>query len=78
LTGGIEYRFPAQTILDPDGYLVAAKDPIRLLAVAAYHLPVASVFGPWQGQLNNAGDTISLNDAAGRRVDSVTYAPGFP
>ena len=60
MTGGIEYRFPAPTILDPDGYLMVAKDPIRLLAVAAYHLPVASVFGPWQGQLNNAGDNKTI------------------
>jgi hypothetical protein len=58
--GALGYRFPAQTILDPDGYLVVAKDPDRLLGVAAYHLPAASIFGPWQGQLNNAGDNTTI------------------
>ena len=78
LKGGIEYTFPAQASLTPGGYLVAAQDPDRLLAVAAYPRPAASVFGPWQGQLDNKGDTVSLNNAAGEPVDSVTYAPGFP
>jgi hypothetical protein len=78
LTGGVNFVFPAGALVGPNGFLVVAKDPARLAAVAAYGLQQASVLGPWIGSLSNEGETVRLRDAAGTTVEEVSYRCGFP
>lgn len=78
LAGGIAYEFPAGASVAPGGFVVVAKDPARLTALAAYALPAGSVLGPYAGQLGNAGDTVRLRNPADEVVDSVAYSPSFP
>jgi len=70
---GISFTFPAGTLLPAGGYLVVAQDPAALRAKFG-----VSALGPWTGQLDNDGETITLHDAAGRVVDQVDYQLGFP
>ena len=78
LSGGITFTFPPGARVAPGGYVVIAKDPSRLAAVPQYHLDVATVLGPYQGQLGNQGDTLKLRDAIDGLQDSVTYSASFP
>ena len=78
LTGGIDFTFPQLAVIQPGQYLVIAKDRTRLAAVAAYHLYEGELFGPFAGQLSNAGETIRLSNTEGKTVDSVSYSSRFP
>ena len=78
LAGGIDYRFPSNSVIQPNQFLVVAKNPARLAAVPAYGLTAASVLGPYEGQLGNANDTVRLRDANNEPVDSVSYSAAFP
>ncbi|MFM7103471.1 MAG: lamin tail domain-containing protein [Verrucomicrobiota bacterium] len=78
LTGGVDFLFPSGTTLVPGGYLVVARHPDRLAAIPGYRLGAHPVLGPWQGVLRNSGDTVRLEDAAGRLVDRVDYSPRSP
>jgi hypothetical protein len=69
LADGVEYTFPAGTILRPGQYLVVAQDAT---ALAVQH-PAASVVGNWSGRLSGRNDVIELRDAAGNPVDGVRY-----
>lgn len=67
VTGGIEYGFPAGAVLPPNGIAVlTAFDPVANPAALAafrakYSLPAkALVFGPFSGNLRNAGEAIRL------------------
>lgn len=67
LRGGVEYAFPANATLPPQGYLlVVGFDPLTrpgdLAAFRAAYRLAASVpiFGPWSGQLDNRGEEIKL------------------
>jgi hypothetical protein len=78
LAGGVDYVFPAGTVLPAGGHLVVARFPRRLEAVAAYGLAAGSVFGPWQGGLSNRGEAIRVESAAGAVADAVSYASAEP
>src|SRR6185295_14728179 len=78
LSGGIAFDFPNEAVAPGRSFVVIAKDPVRLAAVTAYGLSGSQVFGPWDGQLGNSGDTVRLKDAAGNVVDSVSYSSAFP
>ena len=69
LRGGIAYDFPPDTILPGGGYAVIARDPA---AVAAVH-GITGVFGPFDGRLSNAGETLRLRNHDGRIMDEFTY-----
>jgi len=58
-TQGIQYKFPAGTILGGKKYLVVAKNPAAL--EAAYG--ITGVYGPYEGRLDNAGERITLCEA---------------
>lgn len=75
-TDGIEYEFPAGTVLEAGKFLVLASVSGRF--AMRYGFPPDDVYA---GKLNNAGETLVLEDLAARSViDSVTYSDegGWP
>jgi hypothetical protein len=67
LAGGIDYSFPAGVSLPPGGLLlVVGFDPtVNLAALANFRLKYALasdavIYGPYDGNLNNAGESIQL------------------
>lgn len=73
IAGGITYVFPPTPALAPGAFCVVAQDASAL----ATHFGV-SALGPFQGSLNNEGDTIRLFNNSGDLVDEVKYGTGFP
>jgi hypothetical protein len=72
LVDAVSYRIPEDTILQPNAYLVVAKDAAALRA----DWPGIDVVGDWEGSLANAGDRIVLLDARGNPADEVRYYDG--
>lgn len=72
-TSGVQFVFPAGTVLPAGGYLVVAQDPSVLKAKYG-----ANALGPWSGGLSAGGENVVLQDAAGKIVDEVDYQLGFP
>ena len=71
---GVKYTFPANTIISGNGYLVIAEDPATIATEFGY----SQALGPWEGQLRNRGETVTLEDQFGSTVDEVSYQLGFP
>lgn len=63
ITGGVNFAFPAGTVLASGGYLVVSN--------TAGNPPAA--LGPWTGSLANEGETIRLRNRSGGIVDELTY-----
>jgi hypothetical protein len=78
LDGEVQYTFPADTRLEPDGYLVLARSRTALLAVSGYGLTPSQVLGDYQGQLDNGGGRLELRDTAGHVIDQAAYDDTFP
>ena len=76
LTGGIEFAFPKEASIAPDGFLVVAGDPVTLAGQTS--LPESSIVGPWRGSLSNRGERVALVDAQGAVLDEVRYADARP
>ncbi|SVA87103.1 uncharacterized protein METZ01_LOCUS139957, partial [marine metagenome] len=70
LRRGVRFDFP-KAIVPAHGYLVIAADAD---VFAARHPGVQPVVGGWNGVLSNRGETVRLEDAAGKTIDSVSYA----
>jgi hypothetical protein len=68
-TDGIDFTFPNYE-LAPAGCCVVVKDRAAFEARYGPGLPIA---GPYAGTLNNAGERLVLQDAAGRTIHSFTY-----
>jgi hypothetical protein len=69
INGGVDYDFPAGTVINPGGYLVVAKDA----AVLAPKYPDITIVGNLSGQLSNRNDLIRLDDASENPADEVHY-----
>ncbi|MGY8690172.1 MAG: lamin tail domain-containing protein, partial [Verrucomicrobiales bacterium] len=80
LRGGVHYDFPASTVIGGGDYLVIAADPSN-------PPDIDHVLGPFSGRLDNAGDTLRLEDrstlgtvpgglARHRLMDEITYLQG--
>lgn len=69
-SAGVDYLFPASTVVPAGGYLVVAWDPA---AFAVLH-PTVQALGPWSGSLSGRGETIILRDGNDNVADEVTYA----
>lgn len=69
ITGGVNYTFPAGTVIFGRGHLVVAANPAGV--EAAYG--ATGVLGPWTGRLSNSGEDLHLRDNNGREMDQVTY-----
>ncbi len=72
LAKAVGYVIPDGTVLEPDGYLVIAKDANGL--AEAY--PDIVIVGDFSGRLSNSGELIVLEDAKGNPVDQVRYYDG--
>ena len=68
LEGGIDFRFPAGTIINGRGFIVVAQNPGALSAVTA--------LGPWTGKLDNGGEEIRLVNNNDRVMDRLNYGDG--
>ena len=55
LRDGIGFRFPAGSSVEAGGYLVVAMDPEMFQS--KFGKPAV---GPWEGKLNNTGETVEL------------------
>lgn len=56
LGGGINYEFPPGTVIQEQSYLVIAKSP----SDAAIIYDISNPLGPFEGSLNNQGETLRL------------------
>ena len=72
--GGIEFRFPTNTILAANSYVVVAADPTALQVASGK----TNVFGPYTRHLSNSGDTLRLRNHNGRLIDELSYRDKDP
>jgi len=72
-TNGIDFTFP-DIELAPGQYVVAVQD--RSAFEARYGTNV-NIAGQYSGQLNNAGERITLEDAAGQTILDFKYSDGW-
>jgi len=70
---GVDYDFPANTMIAPGEFIVVASDPAWITATYGGGV---RVFGPWQGRLANRGDYLRLEDAKQNFADGVDYKSG--
>ena len=75
-SSGIDFEFPAGTILAAGGYLVVAENPATMLSRFGY----SGALGPFANGsfLKNSGERITLRNPAGTTIDEVDYQLGFP
>ncbi len=77
LSSGVSFTFPAGSEVPAGGRVIVCRDPDAFFRAYPDADP-AAVFGPWDGALNNAGDTLLLANAAGARVEIVRYDDDAP
>ncbi|NCA84494.1 MAG: T9SS type A sorting domain-containing protein [Clostridia bacterium] len=75
-TSGIDFTFSDGTMLQPDEYLVIAKNPDSIMA----YYGISNVTGPFENTsgLNNSGEMVTLGNATGFAVDMVEYSDSDP
>ena len=64
IEGGIDFTFPAGTIVNGGGYVVVAAAPGQ----------IPGALGPWIGKLDNGGETLRLVNRNGRVMDALSYS----
>ncbi len=79
----MKFSFAAGRTIKGKQYLVIAKNQAKLLKAPSYKemappLLAADIAGEYSGQLDNGSDTITLFDAAGLVLDTVTYKTKAP
>jgi Lamin Tail Domain/CotH kinase protein/Concanavalin A-like lectin/glucanases superfamily/Bacterial Ig domain len=70
---GVNFVFPAGTIITNGGYLVIAKAPAVIQSLYGI-----AALGPWDGGLDSQGEEIVLRDSLGSKVDGVDYGITSP
>ena len=73
LKDAVQFEFPLGTMLEPDEYLVVAKDAA---ALEAKYPALSNIAGNFSGSLSNGDERILLDDAAGNPADEVHYFDG--
>jgi hypothetical protein len=84
LTGGANLTLPdfnsgavtAHLLIERERILLSSKSPADTRADYPSIPPATRIYGPWVGSLNNAGETITLRDKNGARLNAVTYGDG--
>jgi len=74
LSGAVEFRFPADTVLSARSYLVIAGDVAAIRAACG----ITNVIGPWQGRLPNDGGVLRLCNERDAVLLEVSYADQWP
>ena len=72
-TRGLQFKFPANTKIDGNGYLVIARNPDRFKQF--YPIPA---LGPCQSSLSTKGEHLELCNAAGKSIDIIKYKDRDP
>ncbi|HVO74134.1 MAG TPA: CotH kinase family protein [Ignavibacteriaceae bacterium] len=70
---GITYTFPNNTILNPDAFIVVASNRDSFYTRYGFY-----PYDEYQGQLDNSGETIALNTAAGDTLIKIKYDDKYP
>ncbi len=68
---GVSYTFPEGAAVDAGGRVVICSN--RNVLAAEFGLAADGLFGDYEGQLSNGGETLTLVDSDGVLVDSVRY-----
>ena len=68
---GINFTFPSGSVLAPGQY--ATIVPAGATAAHAAEYGGSSAFGEFTGRLDDSGETVTLIDAVGAEIDTVTY-----
>ncbi len=68
ISGGINFDFPEGTVIPSKGYLI----------VQGLGLPLTVSLGPFDGQLDNAGESLTLRDRNDRVMDRLDYRDAAP
>jgi hypothetical protein len=71
---GIDFTFPSAT-LAAGARVIVAKNPAAF--ALRYPAPGVAVLGPYEGDLDNAGERLELTDAVGENVLDFTYKDGW-
>ncbi len=74
IEGGIDFRFPPNTIILANSYVVVASDPAAVQAQAGG----VPIFGPFTKRLSNSGESLRLRNKNGRLMDEMTYGSRPP
>ena len=80
MTDGVEYEFPDFNEADASRTFLKKWERILLSSVdektlrEAYEIPASvKVYGPWEGNLNNSGESVVLEDKNGVMMAHVEY-----
>lgn len=73
LSGGVDFVFPANTVMAPGDHLVIAQDPAVIQTVWN-----VAALGPYLKSLSSDGETIRLRNLTNVVVSEVSYKSGFP
>ncbi|MFM1768533.1 MAG: hypothetical protein RJA22_1062 [Verrucomicrobiota bacterium] len=78
LTGAINYTLPPNTVLQPNAYVVVARDP----SFVQSHYGITGVLGPWDDAANNGlpnnGGQIRLRGLGNNVILQVDYQTSAP
>ena len=69
------YTIPDETVIQPNNYLVLAKD---MDLFGSSYPDINNVIGPFDFSLSGGGDQVRIFDNAGVLIDSVQYDDGDP
>jgi hypothetical protein len=70
---GITYSFPNDATIGPGGFIVSASNKSAFFTRYGFQ-----AFGEYEGQLDNNGETIALNTAAGDTLIKIHYSDKYP
>ena len=73
LDGGVDFVFPAGTIIPGGGYLIIAANPGAFTAAKG-----VAALGPFTSVLADGGESVTLKNKNSRLMDEVVYNDRFP
>jgi len=78
-TAGIDFVFPAGSFIDADERVVLVPSGASAAHILEYALAGATTpLGEFDGRLNDGGETVTLVDAVGGPIDTVTFDDQSP